>query len=128
MVDKSMQFVWKPFSKSLGDSVEIFTHAMQDMYWFTPGFRYDEREWGSQPVIDDTTLETFNADEKAAQMLNYALHVKTHYRSNNLLIPWGEDFGYGNAWDDFNNGDALIRYWKKTMTHLNIDLRYSTVP
>ena len=26
--DKTMQFVWKPFSESLGDSVEIFTHIL----------------------------------------------------------------------------------------------------
>ena len=28
LADKTMQFVWKPFSESLGDSVEIFTHIL----------------------------------------------------------------------------------------------------
>ena len=54
--------------------------------------------------------------------------MSTHYLSNNLFIPWGEDFAYGNAFIDYTNGDNLIRYWKKTMSHLNIDIRYSTVP
>lgn len=40
-----MQYVWKPFSKSLGDSVEIFTHVLQDMYWFPADMGYDERDF-----------------------------------------------------------------------------------
>ena len=71
-----MQFVWKPFSESLGDSVEIFTHILEDIYWFPDGFTYDERDFGvdenDDPVVDDETLETFNADDKAQTMLKYA--------------------------------------------------------
>lgn len=45
-----------------------------------------------------------------------------------MFIPWGEDFAYGNAFDDFSNGDALLRYFnKKNFADLNIDMRYSTV-
>ena len=61
--EKSMEWIWKPFSKSLGDQVEIFTHVMQDMYWYPDGFSYDEREYDSDdPVVADQSLETFNAD------------------------------------------------------------------
>ena len=90
---------------------------------------YDERDFpnNSQPIIDDETLETFNADKKAARMLDYAVHMSKHYRSKNLFMPWGEDFAYGNAFTDFANGDSLIRYWKKTITDVGIDIRYSTV-
>ena len=99
------------------------------MYWFPPDMGYDERDFpnNSQPIIDDKTLETFNADLKAERMLVYALHMATHYRSTNLFMPWGEDFAYGNAFDDFSNGDALIRYWTSELSDLGIDMRYSTV-
>lgn len=130
LADKNMQFVWKPFSESLGDSAEIFTHILQDMYWFPPDMGYDERDFpnNSQPIIDDETLETFNADLKAERMLSYAMHMSTHYRSNNLFMPWGEDFAYGNAFTDFSNGDALINYWQKKMANdVGISMRYSTV-
>ena len=30
--DKTLQFVWKPMHESLGDSVEIFTHLLEDHY------------------------------------------------------------------------------------------------
>jgi|Transcript_14435 alpha-mannosidase len=32
MDSQSMQWVWKPFSESLGDQVSIFTHCMPDHY------------------------------------------------------------------------------------------------
>ena len=47
LADQTMQFVWKPFSESLGDSAEIFTHILQDMYWFPTMFGYDEREFAN---------------------------------------------------------------------------------
>lgn len=55
LADQSMQFVWKPFSESLGDKAEIFTHILQDMYWFPPDMGYDERDFPnvSQPIVDD---------------------------------------------------------------------------
>jgi len=60
-------------------------------------------------------------------MVNYSLHMQQHYRTNNMLIPWGEDFAYGNAFDDFSNGDALIRYFNKNFSYLNMEIKYSTV-
>ena len=99
------------------------------MYWFPPDMGYDERDFQdvSQPIIDDETLSTFNADWKSARMAMYALHMSKHYRTKHMFMPWGEDFAYGNAFDDYSNGDALIRYWKKTWTKLNIDMKYSTM-
>ena len=109
LADKKMQFVWKPFSESLGDSVEIFTHILQDMYSFPKTLINDERDFKNcnSPVIDDETLETFNADEKVAYLAQYALHMSEHYRTRNMFIPFGEDFAYGNAFTNYANGDAL---------------------
>lgn len=44
-----------------------------------------------------------------------------------MFIPWGEDFAYGNAFDDFSNGDALLRYFDKHFGDLKIKMKYSTV-
>ena len=95
--EKSMEWVWKPFSESLGDRVSIFTHTMQDHYSYPSGFKYDENNFSDEPTVADKTLETFNADEKAAQMWQYVKHMQQHYRGSNLFIPWGDDFTYGNA-------------------------------
>ena len=69
-----MEWVWKPFSESLGDSVSIFSHTMRDGYSYPFGFRYDPNWYANQPVVADETLETFNADVKAREMWVY---VKT---------------------------------------------------
>jgi len=102
------------------------------MYWFPDHLSRDERDytedWENDPIIADKTLETYNADEKVIVMAKYALHMSQHYRTKNLFMPWGEDFAYGNAHVDFRNGDALIEEWNKTMTHLNMDIKYSTIP
>ena len=92
-----MQWVWKPFAKSLGDNVSIFTHCMPDHYHQPSEFRYDENNWGTDPVVIDKNLSTFNADEKVANLRSYILDDATHFKTNRLMIPWGDDFTYGNA-------------------------------
>ena len=60
-------------------------------------------------------------------MAMYAVHMAKHYRTTNLFMPWGEDFAYGNAWSDFTNGDALIRYWNSEVAaELGMTMKYST--
>lgn len=66
MANQSMQWVWKPFSESLGDRVSIFTHCMPDHYHQPEFLRYDENNWNTDPVVIDKNLTTFNADDKVA--------------------------------------------------------------
>ena len=123
--EKAMEWIWKPFSKSLGDQVEIFTHVMQDMYWYPDGFSYDEREYDSDdPVVADESLETFNADQRSKQLRDYILDMKGHYLGNHLMIPWGEDFAYGNAHMNFASYDQLIPYFNGVYD--DITIMYST--
>jgi len=66
-----MNFVWKPFSESLGESVEIFSSAMRDHYCWPPGFNWDEYGYYLENVVTDETLTSFNADAKTEQMMEY---------------------------------------------------------
>ena len=47
--DKTLQFVWKPMLESLGDSVEIFTHILEDHYhwpsFFKDGYEADFNDY-----------------------------------------------------------------------------------
>ena len=79
MREKSMQWVWRPFSESLGDRVSIFTHTMQDHYSYPTGFKYDVVNFSDDPVVSDETLETFNAKEKSELMREYVLSMAEHY-------------------------------------------------
>jgi len=60
-------------------------------------FGYDENNWAADPVVIDKNLSTFNADEKVANLRSYILDDATHFKTNRLMIPWGDDFAYGNA-------------------------------
>jgi len=79
MDEKSMQWVWRPFNDSLGDRVSIFTHTMHDHYNAPRGFNVDVRNPVDKRVIDDERLETFNADEKSAEIYDYVMDMATHY-------------------------------------------------
>ena len=48
-----MNYIWRPMSDSLGESVEIFTGAMRDHYCWIPGFWMDEKFDGDDPVVSD---------------------------------------------------------------------------
>jgi hypothetical protein len=42
-------------------------------------------------------METFNADKRSAQMLDFVKHMSVHYTNNHLFVPFGGDFAYANA-------------------------------
>lgn len=60
--DRGMQFLWRPMYDSLGESVEIFTSVLQDMYWWPVDLGYDERDVDSEAIISNPKYTTFNAD------------------------------------------------------------------
>ena len=122
--ERSMEWVWKPFSESLGDRVSIFTHAMSDHYSQPSGLGYDERNWRDDPTVADETLETYNADRKAEDLWQYIKHMSMHYRGSNLFIPWGDDFAFGDAHLAFEPLDELLSYFNEHYD--DITVLYST--
>ena len=50
--------------------------------------------------------------------------MKGHYLGNHLMIPWGEDFAYGNAHMNFSSYDQLIPYFNDVYD--DITIMYST--
>lgn len=119
-----MEWVWKPFSESLGDNVSIFSHTMKNGYSYPIGFRYDDNWFANEPVVADETLETFNADIKAREMWIVVDEMSRQYRGSHLFIPWGDDFAYSNAHLTFGPLDALIPYFNEH--YEDITLMYST--
>uniref|UniRef100_A0A7S3JCC5 Glycoside hydrolase family 38 central domain-containing protein n=1 Tax=Euplotes harpa TaxID=151035 RepID=A0A7S3JCC5_9SPIT len=123
LANKELEWLWRPFNESLGARAEIFTHMMYNHYSAPPGFSFDERS-NDSPIIDDKRLETYNIEERAAQLHDYLMHLSEHYRSNHLLVPFGDDFNYMNAQMYFYNLDKLIEYMNKHYSDVN--LFYST--
>lgn len=95
--EKSMNVLWRPYSKHFGDQNQILLSAFHDHYCFPPGFYVDERYDADTPFIDDPTLKTYNAEDKMVELVNYLQVQATHRRERHLILPWGCDFTFSNA-------------------------------
>ena len=137
---KELEFLWRPFNESLGARAEIFTHMMYNHYeWIIrnyfmardlynhysapPSFCLDEL-CTDAPIVDDKRLENYNIEERAQNLHDYIIHLADHYRSDHVLLPFGDDFNFMNAQAYFFNLDKIIKYVNEHYDDVN--LFYST--
>jgi hypothetical protein len=64
--ERSMEFIWRPNSKSLGNDTQILTHALYAHYSAPAGFGFDESQ--GDPFWHSAHDEDFNADDEAARL------------------------------------------------------------
>ena len=55
---------------------------------------------------------------------SYILDDATHFKTNRLMIPWGDDFWFSNAHLTFENLETTINYFNEKYD--DITLLYST--
>jgi len=123
--DKSMNFLWRPFSKHFGKRKEIFTSVMRDFYCAPEGFWYDAGYPIDDPFVTNRKLDTFNAQAKTEDFAKYLNLMASNYLGNHMLVPFGCDFTFSNARMSFDEMDKLIKYFNKH-NKANITLLYST--
>ena len=104
---KTLETVMRP-SKSLGDSVNIFTGAMPG-YGPPDGFDWDIGS-GDAPVQDDIRLEDYNVDDRVNGFVQRVLDQNKIYQTDNIMFSMGSDFNYANANTWFKNMDKIIHY------------------
>ncbi len=49
-----------------------------------------------------------NKAKRARELVNLLKSRATAYRTDNLLVPWGDDFKFVDAAKQFNNMDPLV--------------------
>lgn len=54
--------------------------------------------------------EDFNADAESKKLLDYLDEFSSHYITDELFVPFGDDFRYMNAEQNFVNMDRMITY------------------
>ena len=86
-------------------------------------FRYLQRP-NVTPIVTDPSRDDFNADDKVLPLRYYIQYHATYYRTNRLMIPWGGDFAYYFAHDEFKNLQKTIDYFNAKFD--DITLLYST--
>jgi len=74
----------------------------------------------------DETLESFNGEEKMRKFINY-IHEKIvpAHHGNHVALPWGCDFAFYNARQNFDEMEKLIEYTNKH-NKVNMKLLAST--
>ena len=80
----------------------------------------------NDPIETDPTLDSFNAEVRMTNFLKY-VNERLHpaHRSNHLAVPWGCDFAYYNAPQNYNDMEKLIAY-VNTHNKQNVKLLQST--
>ena len=107
-----MEFIIRPQYDHLGKEAQMFTYIMYQIYAPPPGLDADSRKYDDD-FEDDDTLETFNADKLCDNLANYLDEMYVSYGHGHVLIPFGGDFEYANAYENFHNNDRLIAYFNK---------------
>ena len=123
--NQEMNYLWRPMSEHFGNDKQIFTSAMRDHYCWISGFWYDERFDGDDPFVTDMTLDTFNAPEKVALLVQYITEWAEDYRGNQVYMPFGCDFTFANAKMNFQFMDNMIDYFNEH-NDANMTMFYST--
>jgi len=120
--EHAMEYIWRPFSKHFGTQKQILTSLFQDHYCWIPDFAVNDND----AFETDPTLASFNAEEKMVQFVNY-IHEKVlpARRGNTFALPWGCDFAFYNARQNFRDMEALIQYINEN-SHVNMKVLMST--
>jgi len=82
------------------------TTIWRDHYCWIPGFQVNDED----NFEDDETLESFNANVKMAKLINYIHEQSGHHKGNHIALPWGCDFAFQNARQNFEEMEKLIKY------------------
>lgn len=119
-VNKSMEFIWRPFSQIPNSDNEIFTHIQWDGYCM-PG--------GLDALINDKEI-VYNTTEMLA---NYAKRfyetvktISSSYAHNQVLFTYGCDFSFRNKTFNFKNIETIMEYINSHPEFSDVRIIYST--
>jgi len=121
--ESSCEMIWRP-QTGTGAPGEIFTHVLYAHYSFPSGFCWDTR-CTDDPVMDDPTLENYNAPLIAQGFAAWVQEMAQSYRTAHLFVCMGDDFTYQNAAMVYKNMDKLIALVNGNAT-FDMTLMYST--
>ena len=101
---RGLEFFWRnPYSNH-----SVFAHVLDSHY--------------STPVIVG-----FTAEEKAKSFVNTCRKRLDWYKTDHLLIPFGNDFHFKNAPQDFKEMDEILQYIGENEAYFNLTVKYSTL-
>jgi lysosomal alpha-mannosidase len=80
-------------------------------YCFPTGFFFGENYDADDAFVSDESLSTFNAAERSLELINFIqASAKMRRSKKNTMIPFGCDFAYQNANEEYRNLERIIKY------------------
>jgi hypothetical protein len=72
----------------------MLVNVFHSNYCWPPGFAEDENGQDNLFITDKSLADVYNAEQKAADLVNYVQLGASHSKSQHILLPWGCDFSY----------------------------------
>lgn len=97
LMDKSLEFIWRPSHSTLGDDAQIFAHVLYRHYSSPDGFNFDSlrnNDYLDDRIVTDPNDWDFNIYQKCVDFYDWIDHQSHKYRSNNILVTMGDDFTF----------------------------------
>lgn len=125
MNKKEMEFVWRPNAESLGTDTSLLTHVLYGPLYGPPeGFNWDILTL-DDPWINNEESKDFNADTEAELIMEAVELRAEHYLHNEVLLMFGFDFEFMDAFYNYGNMDNMIAYMNENYGH-RYHFQYST--
>mmetsp|Transcript_3370 Transcript_3370/g.4180 ORF Transcript_3370/g.4180 Transcript_3370/m.4180 type:complete len:766 (-) Transcript_3370:54-2351(-) len=114
----------------------MFTHVLDSHYCTPAGFDWEhgvtqDLPKGDGPPVVITQSPSWvtetNVHRRAYEYAQVAKKRAAWFKTNNVLIPFGCDFNFQNAWMKYKNMDKLIAYINEHSEELGIRAQYSTL-
>jgi lysosomal alpha-mannosidase len=84
--------IWRG-SNSLPIDSDIFTQTFYHHYSAPPSFNFEDPTSKNNPNIINTSIYD-NHKERVESFVSYVQEMSSHYRTNHILVPFGDDFTY----------------------------------
>ncbi|KAE8620084.1 hypothetical protein XENTR_v10010093 [Xenopus tropicalis] len=123
---KQMEMLWRASDDISPPYADLFTGVLPNGYNPPDGFCWDQL-CDDTPIIDDPSVEDYNADVIVQKFLKAATQQAQKYLSSHIVMTMGSDFQYENAIMWFKNMDRLIK--NVNMQQINgskVNVFYST--
>lgn len=121
--NKSLDLIWHGDRALYDQSGSIFTNIFRDGYDAPTGYCFDAY-CADDMIVDNNRSYEYNLDTKGQSMISFIREYAQAKLTNHVLIPFGGDFQFSAAGQNFKSLDRMISYINRNAP--DIDIFYST--
>lgn len=116
---KALDLMWHGDVAQRDDTGSIFTNIFRDGYDAPKGYCFDATCL-DDVVVDNKNSYEYNIDYKGQRMISFIREYAQAKLTNHVLIPFGGDFQFSAAGQNFKSLDKLMDYIRANAPDINI--------